>query len=570
MAKSKHQAKLSGAKKNKKEKHGKVQHREQVVVEVKEKEKPEPPTPVFTSLKNKFASLLLILLGLLAVLFIGAFFVKKILEPLDIADVLPADETVMMASFDGFELVRRKGEVDLLMAGKRLPIDDFVNILEEALNADYEKEIAPWIGYKHGYALLNLKDENGVESYEHALFVQSVDKSATLDFLEGFQLGSLKDSISEEKYKNYSIYSFAVGQNVNFLLMDKYFVFAASAKVLKKIVDVSTGEVPALSGNIDYLTIRNNLKKGTVFVYYVPAELFDYYMNEPISSIAFIRPALSLFTGVGHSGILGDNAIIVQTYMNFNTALGTERLPRLDTHYKGDLLELMPADFEYFWGSRNLSKVVAESGAVLNQLHPSSFNIMEGVLNAKKEQYFGYSPDLREDIYKVFENEFALGLYSRPDHIDYLFIAENQNQDHIYKLQAYYMATMQERGFKVLEEDAAVEEGDSKSDQISVFPFDVWTNIYTALHKDIFVMSTDISLVEDTLTRIDENGEAGNKELAINSYLKDFDEVNIASPAFMGALLGEKWDRYLSGFTEIQAAKSIFLSGITLVHVFEF
>ena len=205
----------------------------------------------------------------------------------------------------------------------------------------------------------------------------------------------------------------------------------------------------------------------------------------------------------------------------------------------------------------------------MNQLHPSSFNILEGVLNAKKEQYFGYEVDLREDIYKVFENEFALALYSEPDHIDYLFVADNQDPDRMVKLQAYYMAAMRENGYRILEEKAPIEEGDSKSDQISVFPFDGRTNMYTTMYKDIFVMSTSRALTEDALTHIDEGG-LPSSDFTINSYLKDFDELNIASPAFMGELLGEKWGEYLSNFTRIKAAKSIFPSGMALVHVFEF
>lgn len=564
MAKSKYKGKKGKSHHDKGKEHKKVHERKdhhEVVAEEKKKEKTlEPETKSAVNFKNRLASLLLIGLGLLTVLFIGVFFVKKMLEPLDIADVLPADATVMIANFDSFAL----------SAEKKLPVDGFINLIEEALNADFEKDIKPWIGYKHGYALLKIKAADGVDKYEHVLFVQSVDKPATLEFLSGFQLGSLKDSMVEEKYKNHSIYSFAVGQNVSFLLLDKYFVFARSGEILKKIVDVKTGEMDALSENADYLTVRNNLKNGPIFAYYVPSELFDYYVSEPTSGMSFVKPVLSLFTGAGHSGILDDDAFIVQTYLNFNTNLSSERLPELDMHYAGDLLPLMPPDFEYFWGSRDLSKIVTEFGEVLNQLHPSSFNILEGILNAKKEQYFGYEPDLREDIYKVFENEFALGLYSRPDHIDYLFITDSQDQDRIYKLQAYYMAAMHDRGFEILEQRAEGEEGGSKSDQISVFPFDGRTNMYTAMHKDIFVMSTDISLVEDTLTRIDENGGGESKELAIHSYLKDFDEVNIASPAFLSALLGEKWENYLSGFTEIQAAKSIFPSGMALVHVFEF
>lgn len=526
---------------------------------VKESQKPSPNW----NLKNKFASLLLILLGLLAVVFIGAFFIKKTMEPLDISRVLPKEYTVAMASLNG-------NGMDALSRIDEATVESLRQIIEEALNADFEKDIKPWLGDKHGYALLKIEGEKNIDEYAHVLFIESIDRWRTLDFLGKFQLGSLKDGLTEEKYKNYSIYSFTVGQNVSFMPLDKYFVFARNTDVLEKIIDVKTGDTESLNDDENFISVRNNLKKDIGFAYYVPAKLFDYYIGEEMTSVgALIRPVLSLFAGQGHSFILNDNALIVQTYIHFNAGQSGVKLPEQTSHYKGNLLNIIPPHYEYFWGSRDLSKVVEEFGAVLNQLHPSSFNILEGVLNAKKEQYFGYEIDLREDIYKVFENEFALGLYSEPDHIDYLFVAERQSQDHIGKLQGYYMAKAQERGYKILEENVPAEEGSSKSDQISVFPFDGRTNMYTAMHKNIFIMSTSIALIEDTLTHIDEGG-IDREELVINSYLKDFDEVNIASPAFMGALLGEKWNRYLSNFTRIQAAKSIFGSGIALVHVFEF
>ncbi|MDP4007827.1 MAG: DUF3352 domain-containing protein [Candidatus Peregrinibacteria bacterium] len=577
MAKSKNKkAKRSGASKGENKAPNKVKKHVEHKVHKKHDEKhvaeakPKAKRSLLGNLKNKFAALLLILLGLMSVVFIGAFFVKKAFEPLDIANVLPFDETVAMASLDGLSLVKDRSAIDSLADGSSFGINDLTSVIEEALDANFETDIKPWLGFKHGYALLQMTDENGVDKYEHVLFIQSINKKATLDFLGKFQLESLKDGLTSEKYNNYSIYSFAVGQNVSFLLLDKYFVFARDAQALKKIVDVRIGEADALISHDEFLAVRNNLKKDIGFVYYIPVKLFDYYMGEELSSgSALIRPILSLFQSQGHSMILNDKALIVQTYMNFDTAQSEERLPKLTSHYDGDLLRVMPPHFEYFWGSRDLSRVIAEFGVVLNQLHPSSFNVLEGVLNAKKEQYFGYEVDLREDIYKVFENEFALGLYAGPDHIDYLFVADEQDPDRIAKLQAYYMAAMQENGYRILEEGAPLNEGNSKSDQISVFPFDGRTNMYATMHKDIFVMGTSRELIEETLTHIDEGG-LPSSDFTISSYLKDFDEINIASPALMGELLGEKWSKYLNNFTRIKAAKSIFPSGMALVHVFEF
>ena len=544
----------------------KVEHKEAA-----KKKSQSKRVSVFANLQNKFASLLLILVGILSIVFVGAFFVKKAIEPVKLAKVLPFQETVMMAEFDAFGLLGNKDGVSSLADKGLFSVQTFLDTIEETLAADFETDIKPWLGIKHGYALLDIESEEGASTYEHVIFVQSIDRDATLEFLSGFELESHQDSLQSESYKNYSLYSFAVGQNVNFLILDKYFVFARNAEVLKKIVDVRVGEAEPLIAHDEFLKVQNNLKKDIGFVYYIPARLFDYYTGEALtSSSSLIRPILSLFDSQGHSLILEDNSLVVQTYMNFSTGGANEMmLSKLDSHYKAALLEYMPLDFEYFWGSQDLSQIVSDFGAVLNKLHPSSFNILEGVLNAKKDQYFGYDIDLREDIYKVFENEFALGLYTEPDHIDYLFIAEGQDTDHIAKLQAYYLETMTSQGYAALAEAMTEEEIEGAagfSEMITVFPFDARTNMYTSMFEGNFVMSTDRKLIEHILV----NGKTDMNTLTINGYLKDFDELNIMSPAFMGELIGGKASVYLSNFTRIQAAKSIFLDGMALVHVFEF
>jgi|GEM_PF-5620258 len=528
---------------------------------------PAKKISLLTNIKNKFASLLLIITGLLAVVFVGIFFVQKALQPVKLAKLLPHENTVMMAEFDLLELL---GDVD---GAQKLandgPVADLILSVEDALAVDFTESIKPWLGVKHGYALLNIENEDGSSTYEHVVFVQSINRDATMKFLSGFKLESHQDSLESMQYKNYPLYSFSVGQNVHFLVLDRYFVFGESKEALKQIVDVYTGEVEELAHQKEFLKVKNNVKKDIGFVYYIPARLFDYYTGDQLtSSSSLIRPVLSLFDSQGHSIILEEDSLVVQTYMNFSTGGANEELlSQLNAHYNAELLAYMPADFEYFWGSQNLAQVVSDFGVVLNKLHPSSFNILEGVLNAKKEQYFGYEIDLREDIYEVFENEFALALYAEPDHIDYLFIAQNQNEERIGRLQAVYLETMTEQGYAVLADEDEVEDVEVSTDEeITAFPFDARTNMYTAMYEGNLLMSTDRTLIESVLS----SGQHDTDDLRIHSYLKDFDELNIMSPAFMGELLGEKALKYLDNFTRIQAAKSIFLDGMALVHVFEF
>jgi hypothetical protein len=525
------------------------------------------------TLKNRLASTLLILGAVLVMVFIANFLVQRILSPVQIAEILPEENTTLMMEFDLTKALGDGGELKEITNKEGLDLDSFVTLVEESLDAEFETEIKPWLGYKHGYALLETEDEEGVNSYEHVIFVQSIDRDATLEFLQAFQLESQKDNLVTEKYNNYSIYSFEVGQNVNFMIFDKYFVFARSDRALKTIVDVHMGEVEALAKSGEFLKVRNNLKRDIGFVYYVPPRLFEYYIGEnPTSSSSIIQPVISLFDSQGHSLFLDDNALIVQTYMNFTTDGGAgKKLSNLSSHYKGDLLDVMPENYEYFWGSRNLSQMITDLGGVLNSLHPSSFNIFEGILNAKKEQYFGYEVDLRDDVYRVFEGEFALALYSEPDYINYLFIAEDQDPDHMAKLQALYLEQMKQRGYMVLPEETS-EEGEVAPEtelEISVFPYDAHTNVYTTTRDGVLLLSTDRKLIVAAVDNLTESSSNKNKA-KINSYLKDFDEVNIMSPAFMGELLGGKVASFLNNFTSVQAAKKIFLDGVAIVHVFEF
>lgn len=568
--------KVTGAKKHKapKKVDKKVEKGEKVVEKKeapKKEAKKEKKVSFVMSMKNRLASLLLIAVGLLAVVFVGAFFVKKVFEPVSLARVLPHENTVMMADFDFFSGLTNRDAFQSLGSEGGLDVSSFTGLLEEALAADFETEVKPWLGYKHGYALLKMQDEDEGTRYEHMLFIQSIDQEATLEFLSGFELESHQDNLVKENYNNYSLYSFKVGQNVHFMNFDKYFVFARSSEALKMVIDVHMGEVEALAKRDEFLKVRNNLKRDIGFVYYNPARLFDYYIREnPTSSSSLIRPVLALFDSQGHSIILEDDAVVVQTYMNFSThGSSKESLSRLTDHYKGDLIEFMPGHFDYFWGSNNLAKFVGDLGTVLNQLHPSSFNILEGALNAKKESFFGYEVDLRDDIYKVFENEFALGLYAEPDYIHFLFTADGQDRDHIAKLEAYYLERMSKRGYLIIP-GVVPEEGEENLPQISAYPYDAQANVFTAMLDDTFVMSTNRSLVVDTLKNMKSGTSNSMDSFKVHRYLKDFDEVNIMSPAFMGELLGGNFEKVFQNFTRIQSAKSIFLDGMAVVHVLEF
>ncbi len=582
MSKSKRHAKHFSHAQGKKEDHKKLEHKKperkkQPVIENVMSQKAEKHMEVsfFMSLKNKLASLCLIALALLVIVFLGIFFWAKLMEPARVETLLPKDATVFFAQLNlGSPWSRSAAnkKIENFLAQDVIDLESMKDTIEGLLGVDFNTDIAPWLGFSNAYAYMQLPASEGV-NYAHLFFIQSTDKERTMETLRKLKLASQKDAIEEGEYEGYRYYYFSVGQNIYFMLWDDYFVFAQSVDALKILVDVRSGKMEALADDEAFIKVRNNLTRGVGFVYENPVLLLDAFTKGDANPwLSLMRPVVQMFSVGGHSLILEENALTAQSYFNFVNQRDGKTLPKLKEPYRMKLLEEVPADFEYFWGSRDISKMLNDFGVVLKELHPSSFNILEGAINAKKEEYFGYEVDLRNDIYPLFANEFALAMYAKPDRVDYLFIAEKQNAEHIAKLQAYYLAHMTEKGYEVIAQEgetASLPLSGTGSAVLATFPFSGRANMYTAMKGELFVAGTDRARV---LQVAGGDGEASVSREGIRPAvtIKSFDEINIMSPAFMAELLPESIGKYLRGFSRIQASKSIFPDGISVVHVFEF
>lgn len=508
--------------------------------------------------KNRIASLTLFL-GATFVLFILLMLVWiKLTESKSLANYLPLEKTVFVAEFSFTPFNGGISNFKKFVSSGVYDFDKLDGIVSNFFGVEFDQDLYKWLGFAGGYALV---DNDG--GYSPVLFLESVDFDATIEFLEGLTLESQKDSLKEEVYNGYKFYGYAIGQNFYFINFDDYFVFASKKELIHQLIDVRSGNDISLKKNDSFAFLRTHLNKSQGFVYYDFNRIVDVFSEKVNPEYKELFNSLALMWNAGgHSIAFAENEVILQSYFDFKGKDGAQLVRGKRRSYSGDLLSKLPNNPDFVWGSVDASKTIYDFGYMLEALHPSAYDLLEGYFNALKEDHFGYEVDLREDIYPVFENEFALGLYAKADHIDYLFVADDQDQNHISKLQGYYLSTALDSGYTMVDSD--------NTEGFSVFPYNGLANWYTKMVDDVFVAGTDLGLVKT----VAENLLSGNETLvdigAPEKYLKNFEEINLMNTAFLYELLPENIGKWLVGFKRISGAKTVFDDGVASVHVFEF
>lgn len=383
----------------------------------KEKKKKKAPSAESASYKRKALGLILGLIGIFLLLF-GVFYgVSRIFRPQELSTMLPEDSTIAFVQVNinpGNEHVQRF--YSSLSEHDVYRLDSMTALVDELLETNFETDIEPWISRQIGIAILEKPESEG--EMDTLLFVETRDRSKTIDFMQSRGLKDQEDYVLTEDYNGTDIYRYALSQTYQFTFINNHMVVSTSKDALMKVIDSHKGNIKKLIDGKEYQKVAQNLPINTLVFTYVNFDKAmeflknnDEFMSEKGKDLLAFEPFLKLYKAFGSTVIMENGNIAIQAYTSLDQDyLEGEDLLKFSKKFRANLLTLMPNNVNFYAGGLNLREQIHRYSELLGAGGDVSYLIFEGMLRAQKNYYFGSEITLEEDIYPLIEGEYAFAV----------------------------------------------------------------------------------------------------------------------------------------------------------------
>lgn len=339
--------------------------------------------------------LAILAVGLVLLLFFIGYLVWFGFSNRSVTNLLPAERTVAYMEFQDLSVSPKLGEQAIL---------DLVGLdpLFQTMFGIDLAELSPLAQGRVGLALVN----NELSENEFLFFFRARDRKEALEFFQG--LGLPDENLESSGDGSEMTYSYPDSQNFAFSFVGPYGFVAKDAEILKVIQAVHRGDLPNLGKDEAYLKSVSNLPRAAWATGYLDIQ--------------------SLFFGTGHPNnqlvnplkhITNHFALAVRKRPNgfqFNTLLSLN--PQLlelskgyqdDTRFSYSLTDYISSNqLAAYIGGSNLGAEWQNTLDTISQLNPAYGIILEGIVRAQVSRIFGDDVSLRNDIYPLFEGEYAL------------------------------------------------------------------------------------------------------------------------------------------------------------------
>lgn len=346
--------------------------------------------PKKSSRLNFLVVFLLVLGGLALIFFLGKFIYSNFVPNSNLAEHLPAEETVAYLELEDVELP------------EKLNSQGAQEKLLEALHQYFQFDLKPALeGFGTGKVAYALMDVEG-EANKPILFVEAKSKSAAQDYFKSLMLESETLESSEDEKE---IFTFSQGQPYYFRFFDRFVALSSESEVLEKLSE--TGN-QFLSQNANYQKTINNLPRDAWMIGYLNVSKLQLEELSGLKNILEpLKPAVHNF---GIAVRKNEDGFHFNTFLNVNKDLLPAGTPEEGT-FTHELTDFLPADnIALYVGGRNLAEEWQSTLETISNLNPSYGLILEGLLRAQTDKAFGAEVDLRNDLYPLFEEEYALML----------------------------------------------------------------------------------------------------------------------------------------------------------------
>ncbi len=259
-----------------------------------------------------------------------------------------------------------------------------------------------------GFALI--KDDE--DKTKLSLFLRTQDKSATLDYFES--LGVEGETLATIGEKKNIIYSYPQSHAFVFSFIGPYLFISQDLDTLKQIQSVRQKEAPSLNENTKYLKSLANLPRQTWGRGYLNIQTLNLGAGSPMSPM--ITPLKSFLNHFALTIRKQPNGFHFNSLMSINSKLLALKKGYTDpTRFTYSLADYIGSkNSAIYIGGANLADEWENTLDTISNLNPAYGIILEGILRAQIAKLFGDDVSLRDDIYPLFEGEYALVFENLP------------------------------------------------------------------------------------------------------------------------------------------------------------
>ena len=317
---------------------------------------------------------------------------------------LPAEKTVAYFELEDLTLPPKIGQ-DTLFG-----LTGVTAILKNVFNLDIKDIQGNLTQGRMGMALIKADDGDKI-----LLFFRTRSKADAIKYFEN--LGVKGEKLTVIGGKKNAIYTYPQSNSFAFSFTGPYLFISEDIGVLKVIHSVAEQGGLSLYDDPQYQKSLANLPRGTWGKGYLNIQMLRFAPNTPLSNIT--SPL---------KNIINHFALTIKKQQNgfhFNSLLSID--PTLLSLNKG---YADTTRFAYsladFIGSKNLAAYIGGANladewentlVTISNLNPAYGIIMEGIVNAQLGKVFGDKVSLRDDIYPLFDGEYAL-VFEKSSHTD--------------------------------------------------------------------------------------------------------------------------------------------------------
>ena len=257
------------------------------------------------------------------------------------------------------------------------------------------------------------QDDTGVKL---VLFVEDKSSEKALEFLKSRALVNSGDELMTDNYQNYTIYHYKLSQNYYFVFINNYLVLGGNEALLQQLIDAQSSQSNKLQDDPTYQKVYNNLPQSGLASGYINMQLlFDTMLKNPLfqgqrtKDLLDLEPFMKIFAAEGFTLAANDNNLTIQQFeaIDRSQLQGQSYLTYSDK-YQGNLLQLASENSILYAGGHDLYKEIQRIGEIFSTGTSIDSTLLNGIIEAQKDKYFGKDISLDSDVYPLLQNEYLV------------------------------------------------------------------------------------------------------------------------------------------------------------------
>ena len=371
--------------------------------------------------KKKFFSTVFILIMFAILISVGYLIFTKVFRADSIAKYLPADKTILTLEINtNFEHNQLIKTFQLLEKHPNFSKEKLLEKIEEKFSVNYD-ELAPWLGRKIGFSLLNSnKEENKIQTL---YFAEIISQNNFKTFLSS-------KNVVEDIYLEKNIYKLETP--FTFTTINNYIFISDNEQSIKDLINFQNSKEKSIYSTSKYRKIDNNLPLTRLAFLYIDFDQItdaffqnNAFLSEKGLSTNMLAPLLEILDAEGLILVALDDNFATQSFLSLDRDIVNNlNYLSIDEKYKANLTQYINKDAIVFWGGEDFESKIKRLLEILAGGNRSKLLVFDGLIENYTEKYFGQHLNFENDIINFFGNEYAFGIEEYNDELAYKLIIE--------------------------------------------------------------------------------------------------------------------------------------------------